>query len=110
MIRLYELALESWFVQEHGVLGGVLFPIKILAEGRGGSLPLTRINPMHHYGLLLLREFSFPFVKRELILSNLKGIHDVSDLLDIMRRKNEKVFSMSLDHLKSIGFEVAESN
>ena len=108
-IRLYELTLENWFVQERGMNGGVLYPLENLVEGQGGTLPLTRVNPMHHYGFLLLREFDFPFVKRELILSNLKGVRDVSDVLDIMRVKNEKVFSMSLEHLKSVGFEVAET-
>lgn len=55
---------------------GALLPVSKLISGAGGKtneFPLAHINPQHDFGLFMLTECNFPYIKRELISQNPAG-------------------------------------
>lgn len=100
VIDRYELQLKEIAEIQYGlVTGAYVDHADLPADVVGAATRPDKMNPVQHGALYLIRECEFPFVKRELLLSDPLAISVSDKIGEVLATKNAVIWASAKRHL-----------
>lgn len=99
VIDLYELRIRKIAEERFSLKTGAYINADELMKSQGGGVDFSKINPTQHFALQLVREFDFPFVKRELLLNNPFDLRVENSLDGFLNSKNRPLWDLAKEHV-----------